>query len=70
MTKTQAVEYFVSVNKPFHDYWAMMLAWEQFIDDLKMSDSITERQRDNWENPCTPETFKRFNNKWYGLVNR
>ena len=31
---------------------------------------ITERQRQNWGNPCTPETFKKWNNKWYGLVKR
>lgn len=42
----------------------MQLAWTQFIDDLKMSDAITEKQRDNRGNPCTPETFKKFNYKF------
>lgn len=66
MTKAQAVNYFTEVNKPFSDYWSMQLAWTQHIDDLKMSDAITEKQRDNWGNPCTPETFKRFNKKFKG----
>lgn len=69
MTFKDVVKYFAEVNKPFHDYWSMQLAWTQFIDDLKMSDAITEKQRNNWDKPCTPETFKRFNQKWYGLAN-
>lgn len=64
MTKQEAVKYFVEVNEPFSNYWSMQLAWTQFIDDLKMSDAITEKQRDNSGNPCTPETFKKFNYKF------
>ena len=66
MTKAEAVKYFCETNKPFHDYQNMQLAWSQFVDDLKMSDVITDKQRDNWGNPCTPKTFKRFNQKFTG----
>ena len=66
MTKAQAISYFHESNKPFYDYWAMQLAWSQFVDDLEMSDVITDKQRDNWGNPCTPKTFKQFNQKFTG----
>lgn len=66
MTKQEVVKYFAETNKPFNDYWEMQLAWTQFIDNLKMSDAITEKQRNNWGNPCTPETFKNFNKKFKG----
>lgn len=66
MTKPQAIAYFCEVNKPFIDYWAMQLAWSQFVDDLEMSDAISMKQQANWVNPCTPETFKRFNKKFRG----
>lgn len=66
MTKAEAVKYFCETNTPFNDYWAMQLAWTQFVDDLKMSDVITDKQRDNWGNPCSPATFKRFNQKFTG----
>ena len=59
-------EEFLQSMKPFYDYWNMQLAWTQFVDDLKMSDVITDKQRDNWGNPCRPETFKRFNQKFTG----
>ncbi len=64
MTKAEAVKYFLESNKPFHDYWSMQLAWSQFVDDLEMSDAISMKQQANWDNPCTPETFKRFNKKF------
>lgn len=68
MTKAEAVKYFTESNKPFFDYSSMQLAWTQFVDDLKMSDVITDKQRDNWGNPCTPQTFKRFNKKFKGGI--
>lgn len=68
MTKPQAIAYFCEVNKPFNDYWAMQLAWTQFVDDLEMSDAISMKQQASWGNPCTPETFKRFNKKFKGGI--
>lgn len=66
MTKQQATNYFLEVNNPFCDYYAMQLAWQLYIDDLCMSDAITQRQRENWTNPCTPRGFKKFNKKFTG----
>jgi len=66
MTKKQAVDYFLEVNRPFSDYWSMQLAWADFTDTLKTDDAITERQWQVWTNPCTPETFKTFNKRFKG----
>ena len=70
MTFKKAVEDFVNIHNRFTDYWSMQFAWSCFTDYLARDGQITEKQRCNWGNPCTPETFKRWNNKWYGLVNR
>ena len=68
MTFKQAVEWFAREHTPYGDYWSMQLDWSCFVDYLQRDGQITERQRQNWGNPCTPETFKRFNRKWYGLT--
>ena len=70
MTFKKAVETFASIHNGFSNYCAMQLAWSCFTDCLAKDGQITEKQRCNWGNPCTPETFKRWNNKWYGLANR
>ena len=70
MTFKQAVECFANYNEPFEDYWSMQQAWAFYVDNLCRQGSITIKQSNNWGNPCTPETFKRWSNKWYGLVNR
>lgn len=67
MTFKDAVKQFAEENEPFGDYWSMQFAWSCFTDYLARDRQITERQRCNWDNPCTPETFKRWSNKWYGL---
>ena len=67
MTFQNAVRDFVNSSPCFTDYWSMQLAWSCFTDNLAMDNQITERQRCNWSNPCTPETFKKWSNKWYGL---
>ena len=41
----------------------MQQAWEAFKDGLTRDGEITQRQSDNWGNPCTPETFERWNGK-------
>ena len=66
MTKPQAVKLFTDYNKPFHDYWTMQLAWSCFVDGLERDGHISMKQQANWDNPCTPETFKRFNKKFKG----
>ena len=70
MTFKKAVEDFVSRSNGFNNYGEMQLSWSAFTDSLARDKQITEKQRCNWGNPCTPETFKRWNNKWYGLVRR
>lgn len=67
MNRNDAIQGFVFDNKPFTDYWSMQLAWTCHMDWLFSENMITERQRQNWGNPCTPETFERWCKKWYGL---
>ena len=67
MTFKKAVEDFVNIHFRFTDYWQMQLSWSIYVDFLAKNNDITERQCQNWRNPCTPETFKRWCNKWYGL---
>lgn len=67
MNKQDAIQGFVNDNKRFPDYWSMQLAWTCHLDWLFSEYMITEHQRQNWGNPCTPETFKKWSNKWYGL---
>lgn len=69
MTFKDAVKDFMTINKPFGDYWSMQSAWACYTDALCKDGVITSRQWERWDNPCTPETFKRFNQKWYGLAN-
>lgn len=60
MTFRDAVRDFKSSGS-WDDYWAMQQDWEVYVDELARDGSISERQRDTWGNPCTPETFKRWN---------
>ena len=66
MTKKQAIDYFAEKFEPFSDYWAMQIVWSDFVDNLYMDDAITAKQRDTWCNPCTPETFRKFNSRFNG----
>lgn len=70
MTFKKAVETFAKIHNRFSDYWFMQECWEMYKDSLARCKEITEKQRCNWGNPCTLETFKRWSNKWYGLVIR
>lgn len=51
------------------DYWAMQQDWEFYKDSLCRDGVITQKQADSWSNPCTPETFARWQ-KRNGLVRR
>lgn len=69
MTKKEALRQFIEMNKPFNDYWEMQLAWTCYTDGLSKDRQISEKQRTTWDNPCTPETFKKFNKKFQGGSN-
>lgn len=62
-TFRNAVNTFKSEYGRFNDYWEMQQAWEAFKDGLARDGEITQKQSDNWGNPCTPETFKKWNGK-------
>ena len=62
-TFKSAVDTFKEESGRFNDYWEMQQAWEAFKDGLARDGEITQRQSDNWGNPCTPETFARWNSK-------
>ena len=63
MTYKEAKEMFIEISRPFNDYYEMQLAWSCFVDGLCRDRTITLRQYNNWSNPCTIKTFKRFNDK-------
>ena len=65
MTYKQAVDRFVEMCNPFNDYWSMQLAWSTYVDGLCKDRDITQRQYERWCTPCTPETFKKFNHKFW-----
>ena len=67
MTFKEAEKDFVENHFRFTDYWQMQLSWSIYTDYLAKNNRITERQRCNWDNPCTPQTFKSWSKKWYGL---
>lgn len=68
MTKKQVINYFLNTQSPFNDYWEMQLTWMIVLDNLCKDKEITQKQRDNFENPCTPNTFKNFNKKFRGNI--
>ena len=67
MTFKEAVTDFVNIHNQFSDYWFMQECWECYKYSLARDNRITEKQRCNWDNPCTPQTFKSWSKKWYGL---
>lgn len=62
-TFRDAVNTFKSEYGRFNDYWEMQQAWEMFKDSLARDGEITQKQFDSWGNPCTPESFNRWNGK-------
>ena len=70
MTKQQAIKDFVSFALPngWGDYWAMQVDWSAFIDGLCKDGAITQRQFDRWGNPCTPESFDRWQRRQFGMA--
>lgn len=72
MTFKQAVNDFISCapDGGWSDYWSMQQDWSFYVDGLCRDGVITRRQaEDIWTNPCTPETFDRWQ-KRNGLVRR
>ena len=72
MTFKQAVDDFMSLAPEggWSDYWSMQQDWEFYKDNLCREGTITSRQaNDVWLNPCTPETFDRWQ-KRNGLTRR
>jgi hypothetical protein len=72
MTFKQSVDDFVSLAPEggWSDYWSMQQDWEFYKDNLCREGTITSRQaHDVWLNPCTPETFDRWQ-KRNGLTRR
>ena len=68
MTFKDAVKKFMNKSYPFHDYWEMQLSWSGYVDSLNRDGQITDKQYFIWGNPCTPETFNKFNQKLWNCV--
>lgn len=70
MTQRDAVKMFVSSapSNGWGDYWSMQLDWSAFVDGLCRDGEITQRQFDNWGNPCSPETFGRWQRRMFGAA--
>ncbi|MBO7731886.1 MAG: hypothetical protein J6S67_05020 [Methanobrevibacter sp.] len=66
MTFKQAKRDFINVSDSFNDYWEMQFAWSCYIDGLNRDGQITDKQLNNWGNPCTVRSFKRFNKGFKG----
>lgn len=71
MTFRQGLDDFLSVAPEggWSDYWAMQQDWEFYKDNLCRDRVITQKQADSWSNPCTPDTFDRWQ-KRNGLTHR
>lgn len=70
-TFKQGVDEFIGAAPEggWSDYWAMQQDWEFYTDSLCRDGVITQKQADSWSNPCTPDTFDRWQ-KRNGLVHR
>ena len=60
LTFRQAVQDFKAAGQ-WTDYYEMQQDWESYKDGLERDGMISEKTRSTWGNPCTPETFKRWN---------
>lgn len=67
MTNKQALADFIEIGQPagWSDYWAMQLDWAAFVDGMARDGRITQKQADSWGNPCTPETFDRWQRRHF-----
>lgn len=45
----------------------MQFSWECYKDSLNRDGLITDRQRDHWGNPCTPEGFSKWQQRHFGI---
>jgi len=60
MSYEQALNEFTSTGKPWGDYWSMQSDWMAYIDSLEKDGLVDYEESKNWDNPCTPETFKEW----------
>lgn len=73
MTKKEIVDYYVEHNNErktgrFHSYASMMIDWKDFVENLYMSDAITEKQKDSLAGPCAEKDFEKFNERFESNV--
>lgn len=73
MTKKEIIDYYVTQQNDrkmgrFGSYESMMIDWKDFIENLYMSDAITEKQRDSLTEPCTETGFEKFNERFESNV--
>lgn len=73
MTKEEIIDYYVAHNNDrktgrFDSYKSMMIDWKDFVENLYMSDAITEKQKDSLAGPCTEKDFEKFNERFESNV--
>ena len=66
MNKKQTIRYFLDNFPPFSDFWSMQFQWTVVVDDLIKDKEVNPNRAKNWGNPCIPETFKKFNQRFKG----
>ena len=60
MSYEQVLRDFTSEGKPWGDYWSMQQDWAAYVDGLEKDGLVDYEESKNWDNPCTPETFKEW----------
>ena len=45
------------------DYWEMQQDWTAYVDSLERDGEVDYEEAKNWDNPCTPQTFKEWINE-------
>lgn len=60
LTFRQAVQDFKAAGQ-WNDYYEMQQDWESYKDGLERDGVISEKTRSTWGNPCTLESFKKWN---------
>ncbi len=63
MSYQDALVGFTSMGKPWGDYWEMQQDWAAYVDSLERDGDVDYEEAKNWDNPCTPQTFKEWINE-------
>ena len=63
MSYQDALVGFTSMGKPWGDYWEMQQDWTAYVDSLERDGEVDYEEAKNWDNPCTPQTFKDWINE-------